>query len=76
MFSAAPPLVLAVDDSAPPPGWALEQFLRCNLSALNEGLQLGPRDLVVQATTEAAVGRGDDVFWTDQLGELDDAVSN
>ena len=53
-----------------------EQFLAGDLSTLNEGLELCPCNLGVDATTEAAVGRGDNLLRPDELREADDAVGD
>jgi hypothetical protein len=44
--------------------------------AFNESLELGPRDLRVNAATEAAIGRGDDPLAADEIREPDDAVGD
>ena len=44
--------------------------------AFNERLELGPRDLRVNAATEAAIGRGDDPLPADDVGETNDPLGD
>ena len=42
--------------------------------AFNERLELGPRDLGVHASAEAAIGTGDDILASEHPGESQNAV--
>src|SRR3954471_18169117 len=52
------------------------EALRCKLRARRERLELGPCDLLMNASAEPAVGRGDDVLAADQICETRDPVSH
>jgi hypothetical protein len=50
------------------------QLLGGEAGAFGQGFQFGPGDLRVDAAAEPAIGRGDDPFATDDVGEAPDAV--
>ena len=57
-------------------GALFPERLRCQLRPLRQRLKLGPRNLRMDATSEAAVAAGNDVLAPDHIGEALDAIGD